>query len=184
MEESDRKQHARAMIEECDRVTARINQFLAFARPCEPAPAQVDVRKVVEELAMILEPDMSMKNLSLDYHDVPARSQIRADRELFRQAMFNLIQNAVQFAPEGDAITVALHSDNGSGYRIDVADRGPGVPDEAVRSLFTPYYTTRADGTGLGLAIVRRIAGAHGWQAAYHARSNGGAVFSLEGIHG
>jgi signal transduction histidine kinase len=184
MTQSDRQQHARTMIEECDRVTARINQFLSFARPCEPELDDVCVCRVIEQLAMILKPDLDSKNLKLHCENRSPERTIRADHELLRQALFNLIQNAVQFAPCGDTITVTIRSGSSDANRIDVTDRGPGVPPASVDSLFTPYYTTRSDGTGLGLAIVRRIALAHGWEASYAARPDGGAVFSLERIHG
>ncbi len=179
----ERERHARAVIEECDRVTARINQFLAFARPCDAAIGSVDPRQIVEELAVILQPDLEAKRLSVQVQAAGGVKQIQADRELLRQALFNLIQNAVAFAPEGDTITISVVGEPGGRCRLDVADHGPGVPAESIPSLFTPYFTTRPTGTGLGLAIVRRIASAHGWEAAYRPGSNGGAVFSLQGIH-
>jgi len=58
------------------------------------------------------------------------------------------------------------------------------VPEEAVESLFTPYFTSRADGTGLGLAIVRRIAMVHGWESGYEPRPGGGSIFWLDQIDG
>jgi signal transduction histidine kinase len=69
-------------------------------------------------------------------------------------------------------------------WRIDVADRGPGVPSELAEKLFAPYFTTRAGGTGLGLAIVRRIAAAHGWDAGFTPRPGGGAIFYVDGVDG
>jgi signal transduction histidine kinase len=182
MEQGQRQEHSRSVIEECDRVTARINQFLTFARPCAPEITQVDAREVIDELAGILQPDLEAKNLSLQCDDPPPAT-IRADRELFRQVLFNLLQNAIQFSPPGDTVRITVRRLPSGCYRIAVADRGPGVSADAVDSLFTPYFTTRADGTGLGLAIVRRIATAHGWEAGYEPRPDGGAVFWLCGIH-
>jgi signal transduction histidine kinase len=183
-DDTDRAKHVQAVIEECDRVTARINQFLAFARPCEPKLTSVKACELVEELAVILQPDLEAKNIRLSCAVAPAAKPLLADRELLRQALFNFVQNAVQFAPAGDTVTIGVVNEANGRYRIEVADHGPGVPDEHVPSLFTPYFTTRPNGTGLGLAIVRRIATAHGWQAAYHPQAGGGAVFALEGIHG
>jgi signal transduction histidine kinase len=183
MTDSERRVHAGAMIEECDRVVARINEFLTFARPCQPQLNDVAPGDVVAELQMILQPDLEAKNLTLSC-DSQLAGTIRADRELFRQAMFNLVQNAIQFSPSGGTVLVAVRQDHDKHYRIEIADAGPGVADDEVESLFTPYFTTRPDGTGLGLAIVGRIAAAHGWHARYAARAQGGAVFSLEGIHG
>jgi signal transduction histidine kinase len=103
---------------------------------------------------------------------------------MFRQALFNLLQNAVQWSPEGGTVEVALVRGHAGRWRIEVADRGPGVAAEAVGRLFSPYFTTRPTGTGLGLAIVRRIATAHGWEVGYTPRPGGGAVFWMDGIHG
>ena len=179
----DQQDHAQAVIEECDRITARINQFLAFARPCDPAISAVGPQKIADELTVILQPDLEAKNLRLVSEISPATQVVQADRELLRQALFNLVQNAIQFAPAGDTVTISFREAGASRCRIDVADHGPGVADDAVDSLFTPYYTTRPDGTGLGLAIVRRIATAHRWHVDYRPGADGGSVFSLHGIH-
>lgn len=172
------------LVEECDRVTARINQFLAFARPSEPKLEAIDPGTVAAELAVLLEPDMDAKHLVLQ-RSVPATAgPIAADREMFRQALFNLIQNAVQWSPDDGTVDILCQRGHGGRWRIEVADRGPGVSPEAVPRLFSPYFTTRANGTGLGLAIVRRIATAHGWEVGYTPRPGGGAIFWLDGIHG
>ncbi len=176
--------HGQGMLEECDRVTARINQFLTFARPADPHLCQVDPAPICEELAVILQPDLETKELQLTCEVVDEVKHVEADRELLRQAIFNLIQNAIQFAPHGDTVTIVVRRATNGSYCIDVCDRGPGVAEEDVANLFTPYFTTRPDGTGLGLAIVRHIASAHGWDVTYRPRNGGGSVFSLEGIHG
>jgi signal transduction histidine kinase len=157
---SDGRQRAQAVIEECDRVTARINQFLAFARPTEPRPERFDPIELVGELAMLLEPDLNAKHLTLGR--MAPESTVLADREMLRQALFNLLQNAIQASPETGTVKTSVARGRDGRLRIEVADSGEGVPDEAVDRLFTPYFTRRAGGTGLGLAIVRRIAAAHG----------------------
>ncbi|OHB69505.1 MAG: hypothetical protein A2V70_12100 [Planctomycetes bacterium RBG_13_63_9] len=183
LDSPEQREQAQAIVEECDRLTARINQFLAFARPCQPRLESVNVYQVVDELAVLLEPDLDAKNLTLRRLRPTTNETIQADRELLRQALFNLLQNAVQFAPAGGTVEVSLrHAQDGS-MRIEVSDRGAGVPDMAVDSLFTPYFTTRSDGTGLGLAIVRRIAIAHGWDAGYTPNPGGGSIFWLDRIH-
>jgi signal transduction histidine kinase len=176
------RQQAQAVIEECDRVTARINQFLAFARPSEPQAERFDPAEVVEELAVLLESDLSARQLTLRH--TATGSTALADREMLRQALFNLLQNAVQASPENAVVETTVARGRHGTLRIEVADRGPGVPGETVDRLFTPYFTTRAGGTGLGLAIVRRIAATHGWEVGYTPRPGGGAIFWLDGING
>ena len=113
MPEAERQKHTSALIEECDRVTARINQFLAFARPRDPEIESIDIRNMVEEMAMIMQPDLESRQLQLVGHVAPSAGGLKADRELLRQLIFNLLQNAVQFAPAGSTIdlTVEFKSD-------------------------------------------------------------------------
>ena len=183
LKSAEARQQAQAVVEECDRVTARINQFLAFARPCEPAPEAVALGPLVAELTALLEPDLSAKELRLEYAGSERMPGVRADREMLRQALFNLVQNAIQFSPEKGTVEISARSGHDGRARLEVADRGPGVAAEAVESLFTPYFTTRPGGTGLGLAIVRRIAAAHGWRAGYWPRPGGGSIFWLDAVH-
>jgi signal transduction histidine kinase len=180
---SEHEQQARAILEECDRVTSRVNQFLAFAKPRDPSCAPLDTGSLIDELAMLLEPDLEAKQLTLERFGVPSPT-LRADREMLRQALFNLVRNAILFSPPQAAVEIGVVPGENGHCRIEVADRGPGVPPEQVDLLFTPYFTTRTDGTGLGLAIVRRIAAGHGWEAGYRPRPGGGSVFWLDGIHG
>lgn len=178
----DGPRHAQAIIEECDRITARINQFLAFAKNTEPHLTRFNPTEVHRELADLLATDSAGKQVEIVLHACEAT--IEADREMYRQAMFNLLNNAVQASPSGTAVEVRIERNATDTYRVEVADHGPGVAAEHVERLFTPYFTTRADGTGLGLAITRRIAAAHGWTVTYRPRSGGGAVFVMDGIHG
>ncbi|MFW6171723.1 MAG: sensor histidine kinase, partial [Planctomycetota bacterium] len=181
-DEQDRKAYAQAVLEECDRVTARINQFLAFAKPHQPSLEPVDLRRIFDELSTILQPDLDAKNLHLRHELASGQDVVEADRELLRQALFNLVQNAIYFSPEGEAVDIATIDAHNDTCRIEVSNRGPEVPPSAVDSLFTPYFTTRPEGTGLGLAIVNRIATLHGWQAGYAPRPGGGAVFFLQPV--
>ena len=179
---AEQQEHARAVVEECDRITCRINQFLAFAKPCEPSPEPIDPTAMIEELTVLLGPDLEAKDLKLEYRGARPGRAIRADREMLRQALFNLMQNAIQFSPRGGTVEISIGPGQDGACRIEVADRGPGVAPDAVDSLFTPYFTTRSEGTGLGLAIVYRIAIAHDWRVKYVPRPGGGALFRLDRI--
>jgi two-component system, NtrC family, sensor histidine kinase HydH len=176
---SEVQQQAQAVVEECDRVTARINQFLAFAKPCKPEREEVNLEELVTELKVILEPDLEGKHLKIEYRVDDEPGVVSVDREMFRQAVFNLVSNAIAFSPSEGVIEIASVQSHDGRTRIEIADRGPGVSPDDVESLFTPYYTTRDGGTGLGLAIVKRIARVHGWNVGYHTRPDGGSIFWL-----
>ncbi|TWU28744.1 ATP-binding protein [Novipirellula artificiosorum] len=175
----EQKQQADAIVEECDRVTARINEFLSFARPVDPQMAAVAIRELVEQLTVLLEVDLAAKNVKLAWQSIPGDLRIMADAELLRQAIFNLIQNAVTFASDGGCVTIKTIQSSPRQWCLQVADNGPGVDPDVVDSLFEPYFTTRTSGTGLGLAIVQRIAIAHRWSVRYEPNPVGGAMFLI-----
>jgi signal transduction histidine kinase len=84
-----------------------------------------------------------------------------ADRIKVRQALRNLVANAMQAQPDGGVVDVSIALD-GNEVRLRVQDAGPGIPPELRSRVADPFFTTRAEGTGLGLALVNSIAELHG----------------------
>ena len=106
----------------------------------------------------------------------------RADAERMRQALANLIENALaalQDAPGPRRLLVAVAGHDGVA-RLRVADSGPGVPPEALARLFEPFFTLKPAGTGLGLAIVKRTVDAHGGRVAARTAFDTGLGIDLE----
>ena len=179
---AEQRQQACAIVEECDRIASRINEFLAFARPVPPQPSPVAIRELVEQLLMLLDPDVTARKLSVDISGTPRGLKVEADAEQLRQAVFNLLQNAIVFAGEGGRIEVDVVPGSQNQWRLEVSDSGPGPSPDIIDSLFKPYFTTRRDGTGLGLAIVRKIATANGWDVGYSTNSSGRPAFWIDRI--
>ena len=103
----------------------------------------------------------------------------RGDRFLLVQALGNLVQNALEFAPAGGTVSISLTEGSG-GFALGVEDTGPGVPEYALEKVFDRFYSLPRPGatrksTGLGLALVREIAHLHGGDAALANRPDGGA---------
>jgi two-component system, OmpR family, sensor histidine kinase CpxA len=95
---------------------------------------------------------------------------LRGDRELLRRAIENIVRNAIRHAPEGSSIDIALNGKlNGSGANatVSIRDYGPGVPRDALRSIFKPFFRldhsrdSASGGVGLGLAIAQRAIQVH-----------------------
>lgn len=106
---------------------------------------------------------------------------LEVDPVLIRQALFNLIHNAILSAP-GKPVTVALspaNRDDVVGIRIDVIDIGNGFDKATEARLFKPFFTTRTNGTGLGLPVAQHIAMKHGGVILAESLSEGGARFSI-----
>ena len=98
---------------------------------------------------------------------------------MLRQALFNLLLNAIQAVAAGGEIQVVAEKRNATEALIEVRDNGPGVPPERRTEIFKPYFTTQKEGTGLGLAVVQQIVLAHGWEVECLANEPQGAVFRI-----
>lgn len=170
---------AAKITEETDRVAGRINQFLDYARPAQPAPGDVNLNVLLRSIFDILTFDSEEKDVTLEA--IGPHLVVRADEGMLRQALFNLLLNAVQAVPKGGRVTVRLGLDPDKTVRVDVCDNGPGVPPVLREEIFRPYYTTSENGTGLGLAVVRQIALAHHWEISCEP-GDSGAVFRVRGM--
>jgi two-component system, NtrC family, sensor histidine kinase HydH len=104
------------------------------------------------------------------------------DRRLIRQALVNVLVNAIHAMPQGGVVQVrARREAHGTKevLRIDVADQGCGIPTELVHRVFEPFFTTKAQGTGLGLAVVKRNVEVHHGELALESTPGRGTTFTF-----
>jgi signal transduction histidine kinase len=169
------KSHATSIIEETDRVTVQLNEFINYSKPREAHIGPVHVSRLIGDVARTLLPDLEEKQIQLNQTESPLL--IEADEQLLRQAIFNVLLNATQAVAPGGRIEVRLAATGPREATLEIADDGPGVPAEHRASIFKPYVTMRPKGVGLGLAIVAQIVAAHRWDIACEANEPHGAVF-------
>lgn len=169
--------HAAAILEEADRVTVQLNQFIDYAKPRQPVLGPVDLAALAADVGRTLGPDLEEKRVTLLLPAAPVR--VAADEALLRQALFNLVLNAIQAVETGGRVEVAATTASGVEVTLEVRDDGRGVPEAEREEIFKPYVTRRKDGVGLGLAVVRQIALAHGWEVTCGDRAPRGAVFRM-----
>jgi two-component system sensor histidine kinase HydH len=164
-------------VDEADRVTAQLNEFINYSRPREVRRAPVALSSAVGEVIRALGYDLEEKAIQLTVQ--PDLPRIEADEQLLRQALFNLLLNATQALGRGGEIRVTATRNGESTLTLDISDNGPGVPPEHRKEIFKPYFTTHQKGTGLGLAIVQQIVLAHGWEIECLPHEPRGALFRL-----
>lgn len=135
----------------------------------------------IDQIVLALEPRARQRDVSLRWQPASgATAVVTGDVFLLRQAIVNLLENALDFAPAGSTVDVRLeHAADRGEIAIRIEDRGPGIPDYAARRLFERFYSLpRPDGrdrsTGLGLCLVREVALLHHGTIAVTNRDNGG----------
>jgi signal transduction histidine kinase len=168
---------SRDIINEADKVAAQLNEFINYSRPREVRRSVLALGAVVNEVVRTLNYDLEEKHVRLEARGEQLR--IEADEQLLRQALFNLLLNAVQAVDGGGAIEVMAVRQNASEAALEVRDNGPGVPPERRDEIFKPYFTTQKTGTGLGLAVVQQIVLAHGWEIECLPNQPRGAIFRI-----
>lgn len=183
------------LMREVERLRGILTDFLQFAGRMKLDPQPRDVRTIVEELADFFHPQCDQARVILRsvISDHPAPAKV--DEALLKQALLNLMLNAIQaMAParapavgrtaeapaSGPVGELILRVENvGDEVRIRVTDTGPGIPTERLKEMFRPYVTTKPGGSGLGLSTARRIIEEHGGRLTAHSEPGKGCDFVI-----
>ena len=168
-----------AVKKEARRLNQILSDFLVFARPREPKRLQMDVREVVDHVAALIREDPGRaQRVALDVYVDPAVPPFAFDADQLTQVLWNIALNGVE-AIEGRGrlgIAVGLR---GPEVAIAITDTGSGMPDEARRRVFEPFFSRKQGGTGLGLTIAQRIVAAHGGRIEVASTPGGGTSFTI-----
>ena len=178
---------------ESDNLNEMISQLLTLTRLESGTDGrkktEVDLAALVREVAEDADFEARSTNRTVQVTKVD-RCSITGVEELLRSAVENVVRNAVKYAPEGTAVEISLHKQNGSADNfavISVRDRGRGVPEDALERIFRPFYRTEdardrqsGGGTGLGLAITERAVRLHGGSVKAVNAPDGGLAVELK----
>jgi signal transduction histidine kinase len=160
---------------------ATVGDLLHFSSDRQPQWLTFDVAHLLQEVCQSLAPQLLAQGIHWEL-DCPEQLSLRADRDMLRRAVVNLVLNALDAMPGGGLLTITVCS-SAAGMEIEVGDSGPGLPSHEPDRLFEPFFTTKSSGTGLGLAIVDRIMQAHGGLVYAQNGAEGGAAFTLSIPH-
>jgi signal transduction histidine kinase len=174
------QEKSREIINEADKVAGQLNEFINYSRPREVRRSRLVLGSVVNEVIRALGYDLEEKKIDLQV--VGESISIEADDQLLRQALFNLLLNAIQAVEPGGEIRVFAARRNPAEAVLEIRDNGPGVPQERRTEIFRPYFTTHKTGTGLGLAVVQQIVLAHGWEIECLPNAPKGALFRISHV--
>ena len=150
------------VLRESERLNHTIGSFLAYARPQRFAIAKLDLRKVVDDAAVLLRNSADVLNTHVVDVDVPDHPVwYEADENQIRQIVWNLATNGLRAMAHGGRLVLAVrdepHAGNAGEVVVSVEDQGCGIPAEELDGIFQPFRSSFERGTGLGLAIVHRI---------------------------
>ncbi|HKW58155.1 MAG TPA: HAMP domain-containing sensor histidine kinase [Candidatus Dormibacteraeota bacterium] len=141
------------------------------------ATEPIDLNQLVSLALDMARPRARTKRVDLRLHETPDDVKVKADPLLLREVATNLVNNAIDAAPETGHVEISTGRRNGSPF-FSVADNGPGVTEDNRHHLFEPHFTTKEHGTGLGLFMSYGVVREHQGQLLYEGNRKG-AVFTV-----
>jgi len=147
------------VVDEIDRMSAKLTQLLRFAKPSVNGQ-RVAAVALAKQTAALFGRDAERRNVRLESACPSREVFVLASGDGLSEVLSNLIVNGIEAQPEGGRVRIGLETDvAGDRLEVVVEDDGPGISRELRAKIFEPYFTTKATGTGLGLSIVaRRVA--------------------------
>ena len=164
-----------------------MNGFAEVVRLPPPDRRPTDVKRLVDEILLLLRPELERRRIRVDWETSEAIPPVELDRNQIEQVLVNILKNALESMGEDGVIRLRLGFEggrNGSWSRgrpyLSVQDTGPGIPEDVRPLLFTPFFSTKKNSRGLGLTLVQEILSAHAFEFSLGPGEGGGAEFRVE----
>lgn len=141
---------------EVGRINNQISDFLRYSRPLKLNLQPISARAVIEDSLRIIEPQTAEQDIKINLIEEENVPCILGDAKVLHSVFNNLLINAVQAMAKSGGILNVIISAKENFVKIEVTDRGVGIPEENLDKVFEPYFSTKETGTGLGLAIVKK----------------------------
>jgi len=178
------------MIREVDRVSRLIEQLLDLSHPTKLNLRPLNIHELLDDVLLMERQTVEDGRVAVRKNYDPSLPPIRGDRAQLTQVFLNLVKNAFQ-AIDGEGcltVTTRIETDfhirergreRGKFIWVDIEDDGPGIDDEDLPHIFSPFFTTKNNGTGMGLAVCYRIIKEHGGLIRVESRKGSGAIFRI-----
>jgi len=176
----DTRQYLGTLQGEIRRLSSLVDNFLSYARPSAPRFESRNLNEVVSGTLQLVRPQFESQGVALREQPSPVLPMVDLDEGLIRQALMNILMNAVQILKAGGTVTVETGIAPDGGVQVAITDDGPGIGPADRERIFEVFYSSRPGGTGLGLPIAARIMQVHGGRIAVESGPAGrGARFVL-----
>ena len=154
-----------------------VNDLLHFTSDRDPQLADLPLRKLLADVEATLAPQFAAQKIRFEI-EVSPRQTLRADREMLRRAVLNLVLNAQQAMPEGGQLVIRTYN-TAQGVALELIDTGHGMDAETQAHAFDAFYSTKKGGSGLGLPTTRKIIEAHGGRIGVQSEVGRGTQFTI-----
>lgn len=169
-------EHVALANDEVQRLQRAVSGFLKVARLQRMNPIPLRPDELLEEIRRTQEAEANLAGLDLELQVESPLPQIMADREVLRQAIQNIIRNAIQATPSREGHVIVRGRPENGELCLEIEDTGPGIPEGNLDRIFDLYFTTKEGGTGVGLALVRQAVEMHDGEVDIRSRVGSGTT--------
>lgn len=166
------------IVETINHLIDTVERILGFARPIAITPRSANLNQIVNDVLELLRPQITANDIDVHVSLSEQAAPATIDESSMRGALMNLILNAVEAMPQGGRLTVKSDR-NEQGLRLEIADTGHGISEEAVKDIFEPFYTTKEQGLGLGMPYAKKIIEQHGGNITCNSRPGEGTTICI-----
>lgn len=173
------REHLDAIIAEVDRLDRRISHLLSFSRPAPFRPMPERLPRLVEGILPAFAEPIRERGVELRVELPATLPEVRVDPMQMEQTIVELVSNALDAMPGGGRLRIGAYAANGAvpaEVAVEVSDTGGGIPEDLLKSVCEPFFTTRPEGTGLGLAIAKRYVEQNGGRLEIESRPGEGTT--------
>ena len=174
----DTLRHLSVIGTEIRRLDRVVQTLVDFTRPVELRLADIDLRRIVEEIVQLAAPDAQRQSVEIVTEIAGDRLPARVDADLIKQALINIVLNGVQAMPDGGQLTLTA-ARTGDLAAIEIHDQGAGIPTEIRDKIFNLYFTTKKQGSGIGLAMSYRVLQLHNGSLEFESDAEHGTTFRI-----
>lgn len=176
LEDVSKRELANGIATGINNLNSILNNMLYFARPSKPVMKPLNLKCITENCIKMFLPLIETREIKIN------RSLkdciITGDAELIKQAIVNIMVNAIQAMHEGGILSISITKDYDM-HCLEIGDTGYGIDENILEKIFNPFFSTKEKGTGLGLAIASTIMQAHSGYIKVKSKINKGSIFSL-----
>lgn len=163
---------------EITRLDRVVKTFLDFTRPVELRMGTVEMVGLLREILALVEPAAAQQNIGTEFDADPQEIFVEGDRDLLKQAILNVVVNAVEAMKDGGRLGVSARL-SGAECVVEIADEGPGIPEDIRDRVFHLYFSTKKKGSGIGLAVAFRVVQLHNGTIDFTTEAGRGTTFRL-----
>lgn len=148
---------AKLIPEEVERINSIVHQLLDFSKPAPPVFKEISFYTLIHGIVELLSNDFLKRKIKINESFDDTNIKIKADPVQLKQALLNIILNAMEAMPNGGNISIKTTIRQDNYLEIEIIDEGCGIAEKDLKHIFDPFFSTKESGTGLGLSIAHQI---------------------------